>query len=152
VPPLRARGPDVLLLAQAFLDQATARASLPARGISSPAAARLLNYPWPGNVRELANCIERAVALASGPEILIDDLPERVRGYRPSELVLPTQDPEEILTLDEVERRYILKSLESLGGNKRLTARRLGLDRRTLYRKLERYGLGAGEDADGGAD
>jgi two-component system response regulator HydG len=152
VPPLRARGADVLLLAQAFLDQATTRSGLTARTLSSPAAARLLNYPWPGNVRELANCIERAVALAAGAEILVDDLPERIRGYRPTELVLPTQDPEEILPLDEVERRYILKSLESLRGNKRLTARVLGLDRRTLYRKLERYGYGGGEDPDAAGD
>jgi two-component system response regulator AtoC len=152
VPPLRSRGADTLLLAQAFLDEASVRMGRRTTRLSSGAAARLLAYPWPGNVRELANCIERAVALADAPEIRVDDLPERVRGYRPNELVLPTEDPAALLTLEEVERRYILEALKSLGGNKRLAAKVLGLDRRTLYRKLERYGVAEASGPDGDDD
>ena len=90
-------------------------------------------------MRELQNCIERAVALTRFEQITVDDLPEKVRGYQP----LADRDrratiPAELLPLEEVERRYILRVLEAVGGNKTLAARILGLDRKTLYRRLER--------------
>jgi two-component system response regulator HydG len=100
----------------------------------------LLAYPWPGNVRELQNCIERAVALAAFDQIGPDDLPDRVRNYRGSHVLVTSEDPSELVPLEEVERRYILRVLEALGGNKTLAARTLRLDRKTLYRKLERWG------------
>ena len=94
---------------------------------------------WPGNVRELRNCIERAVALTQFEELTVNDLPERIRAYRPSHVVVAGDDPSELVPLEEVERRYTLRVLESVQGNKTLAARILGLDRATLYRKLERY-------------
>ncbi|MCC6524003.1 MAG: sigma-54-dependent Fis family transcriptional regulator [Polyangiaceae bacterium] len=139
VPPLRARGGDVLLLAERFLDNFARRAGRPVPRLSAAAAERLLAYGWPGNVRELENCIERAVALGRGPELGLDDLPEKIRAYRPHAVLLPAEDPSEIAPLEEVERRYILRALEAVGGNKSEAALRLGLDRKTLYRKLERY-------------
>lgn len=140
LPPLRSRGGDILLLAQHVLESCTARLGKQVQGISPKAAERLLAYSWPGNVRELQNCIERAVALTAYDQICVDDLPEKVRDGRPQQLVLTHPDPSELVSLDEIERRYILHVLEVLGGNKALVAQVLAVDRRTLYRKLERYG------------
>jgi len=142
LPPLRARGNDVLLLAQTFLDRFAARSNKHITGISAAAAARLLGYAWPGNVRELQNCIERAVALAQYAEIAVEDLPDRVREHRSTHVVIASDDPSELQSMEEVERRYILRVLEDAGGNKTVAARILRFDRTTLYRKLERYGLG----------
>jgi two-component system, NtrC family, response regulator AtoC len=138
LPPLRARGSDVLLLAQSFVDRFAAQTGKNVVGVSSGVAERLLAYAWPGNVRELQNCIERAVALSRHDELTVEDLPEKVRTYRRSHVVVAGDDPSELVPLEEVERRYILKVLEAVGGNKTLAARVLGLDRKTLYRKLER--------------
>ena len=140
LPPLRSRGGDVLLLAQHILERCAARLSKRVVGISPKAAERLLAYAWQGNVRELQNCIERAVALTSYDQLGLDDLPEKVRDHQPAQLVLTTPDASELVSLDEIERRYILHALEVLGGNKALASQILGVDRRTLYRKLERYG------------
>jgi len=142
VPPLRARGGDVLLLAQHFLEQFATSFAKPVTGLSAAVAERLQSYSWPGNVRELANCIERAVALTRFNELTVDDLPERVRNYRSSHLVVAADDPSELQPLEEVERRYILRVLEAHGGNRTLTAQTLGLDRKTLYRRLKSYGVG----------
>jgi DNA-binding NtrC family response regulator len=137
VPPLRARGGDALLLAQHFLQRYQTG---PQRvlGIKSAAADKILSYSWPGNVRELQNCLERAVALAQFDHIGVDDLPERVREFKSSRVTIDSSNPAELLPMDEVERRYILRVLEAVGGNKTLAAQVLGFDRRTLYRKLER--------------
>jgi DNA-binding NtrC family response regulator len=139
LPPLRARGSDVLLLGQHFVREFADRAHKPVTGLSPGAAERLLAYVWPGNVRELRNCIERAVALTQYEQITVDDLPERIRAYRSSFVVVASDNPAELVPLEDVERRYILRVLESVQGNKTLAARILGLDRVTLYRKLERY-------------
>jgi two-component system response regulator AtoC len=139
MPALHARGSDVLLLAQHFVREFATRAKKAVKGLSPGAAERLLAYVWPGNVRELRNCIERAVALTQFEEITVDDLPERIRTYHASFVVVASDDPTELVPLEEVERRYILRVLESVHGNKTSAARILGLDRVTLYRKLERY-------------
>ena len=149
LPPLRARGQDVLLLAQRFLSQCAARTGKAVAGLSSPVAERFLAYAWPGNVRELQNCIERAVALAEYGELVVEDLPERIRSYRSDDVIVAGSDPTELVPLEEVERRYILRVVEATGGNKTLAARVLGLGRKTLYRKLERY-AGGGEDEEPG--
>jgi two-component system response regulator HydG len=115
-------------------------------GISAAAADKLLGYAWPGNVRELQNCIERAVALTSFPEIAVDDLPERVRAYRSSQIVLSADDLGELVPMEEVERRYVLRVLEAAGGNRARAAKILGFDRKTFYRKLERYGVKSVDD------
>jgi two-component system response regulator HydG len=141
LPPLRARGMDVLTLAQHFVEKFASAAGKAMTGISKNAAERLLEYSWPGNVRELQSCIERAVALAQFEEILVEDLPERIRRYRRSQIVLSSDDPGELVPLEEVERRYILRVLEACGWRRMEAARILKLDRKTLYRKLERYGV-----------
>jgi two-component system response regulator HydG len=107
--------------------------------MSAAVAERLAAYAWPGNVRELRNCIERAVALTQFDELTVDDLPARISAYRPSHVVVAGDDPSELAPLEEVERRYILRVLDSVAGNKTLAAKVLGLDRATLYRKLDRY-------------
>jgi len=140
LPPLRARGNDILLLAQHSLARFAAEAHKPIKGISPTAAAKLLAYSWPGNVRELQNCVERAVALARFEEITVEDLPEKIRRYDRTYVLVEGSDPEELVTIEEVERRYVLKVLEAVAGNRTQAAKILGLDRKTLYRKLERYG------------
>jgi two-component system response regulator AtoC len=141
VPPLRARGTDVLLLAQHLIQHFAQAAGKSIRGLSPAAAERLVTYTWPGNVRELQNCMERAVALAQYEEIVVEDLPDKIRSYRVSHVLVASDDPSEMVSMEEVERRYIIRVLETVGGNKSLAARILGFDRTTLYRKLERYGI-----------
>lgn len=139
LPPLRERGNDVLVLAQRFVSRFAEKLDKPVHGLSSSAAQRLLDYDWPGNVRELENCIERAVTLTRFDQLTVDDLPPRVRDHTSSRLVVPTESgPDEMLTLQELERRYIQAVLTAVDGNKSRAAKVLGLDRRTLYRKLER--------------
>jgi two-component system response regulator HydG len=141
MPPLRARGDDVLLLAQRMLAPIAAAAGRHVTGIAAPAAEKLLAYSWPGNVRELRNCVERAVALTRFQEITLADLPEPIRAYDRARLVLDLDDPGTLLPLEEVERRYIVRVLEAVHGHRTRAAEILGLDRKTLYRKLERYGV-----------
>jgi two-component system response regulator AtoC len=136
VPPLRARGSDVLLLAQHFLREAASRSGKAVIGLSHGAAEKLLQYAWPGNVRELANCIERAVALTDHEQILVEDLPERIRDYGAGHVLVASDDPSELVPLEVVEQRYVTRVMEAVGGNKTLAARILGVDRKTLYRKL----------------
>jgi two-component system response regulator HydG len=140
LPPLRARGADILVLARHFLDRIAARAGKRILGFSPEAAQKLLAYAWPGNVRELENCIERAVALASFDQIAVSDLPEKIKTFRSNELVVATDDPSALMTFDELERRYAARVLEAVGGNKAAAARILGIERKTLYRMLERWG------------
>jgi two-component system response regulator HydG len=140
VPPLRARGNDILLLAQHFVDRVASRTGKAVQGISSDAAKKLLAYDWPGNVRQLENWMERAVALTTFEQITVSDLPDKVQHFRPAESPVGELDAEHMLTLQEVENRYIEQVLRATGGNKAQAARVLGMDRRTLYRKLEREG------------
>ncbi len=140
VPPLRARGMDILLLAQHYLLQFAKKNNKEVTGISKPVAEKLLAYAWPGNVREMRNVMERAVALTQFDKLTVEDLPKKIRGYRSSQLVIGSDDPTDLVPLEEFERRYIMHVLKSVGGNKSVAARKLGLDRKTLYRRLERYG------------
>jgi DNA-binding NtrC family response regulator len=133
LPPLRERERDVLELAQHFLPRAGERTAT----LSPEAEQQLLGYDWPGNVRELENAMHAAVALASGGHIGLDELPTTVRTRRgPS-----VQTSERPTTLEEVERRHIEIVLKAVGWNKARAARKLGIDRATLYRKLSRFGL-----------
>lgn len=140
LPPLKARGTDVLLLAQHYVDSFADRSGKQVVGISEPACEKLLTYSWPGNVRELRNVVERAVALTRFEKLAVEDLPEKIRDYRSSQVFIGGEDPSELVPLEEIERRYILHVLKSVGGNKTNAARLLGLDRKTLYRKLTQYG------------
>jgi two-component system response regulator HydG len=141
LPPLRSRAGDVLPLAQHFLRQFASRADKRILGIAPAAAEKLVAYTWPGNVRELQNCIERSVALARYDHIGADDLPEKVRSYRSSHVLVAGDDPSELVRMEELERRYIARVMEAVGGNKTAAARILGLDRKRLYRMLERLGI-----------
>lgn len=144
LPPLRERGNDVLLLAQHFLRKETERGRKKVLGISEPVAQALLNYRWPGNVRELQNIIQRAVALARFDQLVLDDLPPKLTQPQPDRH--DTRDRAKLLPLREMERKYLMEVLDAVEGNKALAARILGVDRRTLYRKLERYDVGLAED------
>jgi two-component system response regulator HydG len=137
LPPLRARGADVLLYAQHFTLQFATLMGKGVVGLSPTAAEKLLSYSWPGNIRELQNAIERAVALTRFEELTVEDLPETIRRYRKSHILIASENPSELVTLEEVERRYILRVLEATAGNKTKAAAILGVDRRTLYRKFE---------------
>jgi len=139
LPPLRARGNDVLELAQHFIESAARRLGRDVKGFTRPVAERLLRYDWPGNIRELANSMERAVALTRFSELTVDDLPEKLRDYRVNRNVLDAVP--EMVSLEEVERLHIERVLKSVDGNKSKAASILGVDRRTLYRKVERYGI-----------
>jgi DNA-binding NtrC family response regulator len=139
VPPLRARGNDVALLADHFVKKFAARAGKPVATVSSEAQRKLLGYDWPGNVRELENVIERAIALTHGDEILPSDLPDKILAFNGNGSSSSDVDLEHTWTLDQLERRHIERALHHHQGNKTRAAKALGVDRRTLYRKLERY-------------
>ena len=142
LPPLRDRGRDVLLLAKHLLSRVQATGVQRVVGFKSAVVDTFLSYPWPGNVRELQNCIERAVALAQFDHVGLEDLPEKIRDYKAPRVTVESNDPSELLPMDEVERRYILKVLDAVNGNKTVAAKVLGFDRRTLYRKLDALGRG----------
>jgi len=138
LPPLREREGDVLELAAHFLAQHAAERHTPPIQLSPEVARKLMDYPWPGNVRELENCIARGVAFARNAELAVDDLPETVRSHgtdRPA--AVSAKDATEVVTLREFERQYLLRTLTLFGGNKSRAARVLGIDRRTLLRKME---------------
>jgi two-component system response regulator HydG len=139
VPPLRDREGDIPVLAAAFVARFAARHGKHVEGLAPAALEKLINYQWPGNVRELENCMERAVAMTQTERVIAADLPERVRAYRPEQVsALLPQSVEELVTVDELETRYLRHVLGLVKGNKSRAARILGYDRRTLYRKLER--------------
>jgi DNA-binding NtrC family response regulator len=138
LPPLRERGNDILLLALNFIQQLSKRFNKSVVGLSQPAAAALLAYHWPGNVRELRNVIERAVALALHDQLTPEDFPAQI--CQPADTTpQPVNFIEagNILPLEQMERRYIQQVLDQLDGNRTLAARLLGVDRKTLYRKLK---------------
>lgn len=146
VPPLRTREGDVLLLGQRFLQQFASQSRPEVLGISESAARQLTVYPWPGNIRELRNAIERGVALTRFDHIRAEDLPDRIRGYEPQHVLVAADSLEDLVSLHEVEKRYVLKVMQAAGGNKSLAAQTLGVSRRTLYRKLGEYGVEPSED------
>jgi two-component system, NtrC family, response regulator AtoC len=138
LPPLRARGNDILLLAQVFVDEFAERFRKAVKGLTEQAATRLLAHAWPGNVRELRNVIERAVALTRHERLTAEDLPERLRQLSPpSSRTGGPEPPGDLPSLAEMERRYLHQVLERVGDNRTLAASILGIDRKTLYRKLQ---------------
>ncbi len=138
-PPLRNRGNDILLLAEHFIAEIAERTGKDVRGFTQGAAERLLAYDWPGNVRQLQNVVERAMALTRLDHITLDDLPERVLNHKSTDIIVSSDDVSSMLPLAELEKRYVERVLSAVGGNKAQAAKVLGLDRRTLYRKLERW-------------
>jgi two-component system response regulator HydG len=141
VPALRERREDIPLLAQHFLDSFAQKNRKQIKGFTPQAMDRLVRYDWPGNVRELMNAVERGVILCRGDYVSEMDFPLSVSD-------VPAPEPEAVRAemlvdqpLEEVEKITILKTLESAGGNKSETARRLGITRRTLHKKLKKYGV-----------
>jgi len=137
VPPLRERREDIQMLAEHFLRIYGAKNNRVLQGFTADALRRLEGYSWPGNVRELENVVERGVVLARGTEIDLTDLPEEIAGATPL--------PEGVLTvrigtpLAEIEQRLLEATLRATKNNKTLTAKLLGIDPRTVSRKLERW-------------
>ena len=138
LPGLKERSEDILPLAEHFLEVAANRSGKAIAGFQEPAKKAILGHTWPGNVRELENVIERAVALAEGSTIRVGDLPSTVRERRAPDTL--ENAITRGLTLEQLEQEYIQKVVNAEAGNKTRAAQRLGLDRKTLYRKLEEYG------------
>ena len=151
LPALRERSEDVPELVRHFVDRFNRRLGMHVTGVTPAAMRALVEYPWPGNVRELENVVERAVALVEESLVTVEQLPPAVRDRRAIDL-----DQDALgaalargLTLDELEREYIKRVLAAEGGNKTRAAQRLGLDRKTLYRKLEEYAGAATRGGEG---
>jgi two-component system, NtrC family, response regulator AtoC len=145
LPPLRERASDIPILVAHFLAKVARREGRGEASISHESLELLCRYAWPGNVRELENAVERAVAVAKGNVILPSDLPIEVHGAEPP---APAGIIDDRPTLAELERRYIALVLSECAGNKKKAAERLGIDRRTLYRALERSGEVGEDEAD----
>ena len=137
VPPLRTRGADVLLLSNYFLQEFSSAQQKSIPGLDDEVVKKLMGYDWPGNVRELKNVIERAVVLSGNEPVHLDNLPKKIAEHQPDRLVLMADDNQPLENLATIERRYIEFVLSKTGGNKTEAAKILGLDRKTLYRKLK---------------
>ena len=136
IPPLRDRRQDIPLLAEHFLERLNRTSEQP-HTISDAAMKALLAYDWPGNVRQLENCLERACALSTGPDIQIADLPSSLTES--SSQLGGTAASTKILPMADVERQTILSAIQQLNGDKLMAARLLGIGKTTLYRKLKEY-------------
>ncbi len=136
LPPLRERREDIPLLVRHFLARAAAEESRPVPEIAPEVSERLLRYPWPGNIRELQNALQRAFILCRGNRIERTDLPAKIAGTEAADLTAD-EALSRRLTLDQLEREYVRNVLASVAGNKSEAAAILGIDRKTLYRKLE---------------
>jgi two-component system response regulator HydG len=136
LPPLRERKTDIPLLVATFLEKYSDPEE-PTRSISDDAMQRLIAYDWPGNVRELENAVARSVAVGTGPLIHVAELPTNLH-YPPVER-LPQKD--EIIPLDEMERRAIVRTLRETNGDKVAASKILGIGKTTLYRKLKQYNV-----------
>ena len=139
IPPLRERRQDIPLLVEHFLERLN-RESNQQRTISDEALKLMLACDWPGNVRELENCLERACALTTGPEIHLADLPSSVCYAHKGLTALEGGKPK-ILPMAEMEKQTILSAIEQLNGDKLTAARLLGIGKTTLYRKLKEYAV-----------
>ena len=139
LPPLRARGDDVGLLIDHFIQHFSREYQVAPKRVTAEALARLRGYGWPGNIRELQNAIERAFALSGADTITLADLPPLRDDAVPASMV--AADAAAARTLREEEERVIAAALRESGGNKNEAARLLGIDRQRLYRKIKKYGL-----------
>ena len=144
LPSLKEREEDIPMLAHYFLQKCAAGATTAVRGFHPDTMECLNRYRWPGNVRELENAIERAVSLSQGPLLTPDDLPASLRqpsGPAEQKPEIPETAESVYLTLEEVEKRHLTRVLKETKGNKVKAAKILGIDRRTLYRMAERFGI-----------
>ena len=143
LPPLRERRDDIPLLVDHLVRRAATSCGKQVTGVSESALALLGAYDWPGNIRELAHVLERTVALAQHDVLAAEDLPSEIgAGHRENGgAALPASQPADRPTLAELKRRYIAQVLEESRGNVSRAAAVLGVDRRSLYRMLQRYGV-----------
>ena len=140
VPPLRERRDDIPLLAMAALKEFAEENGKKLEGFDPKARQALYSYPWPGNVRELRNCVESAIVMARGPLVGIEDLPPSVRSSGDErDIRIPSGS-----SLQEAEKLLIRETMVAQGGNKSRTAEVLGIGRKTLYQKIEDYGIEIG--------
>jgi len=139
LPPLRERKEDIPLLCGELLQKSVAGKNKALKGFSESALGLLIDYSWPGNVRELENVMERAATLAQGEKVTPEDLPQNIRAVT-GERQLMEDAVEHLLPLENLEQAYIRRILEKMGGNKYQAAQVLGIDRKTLYRKLGEMG------------
>ena len=139
LPPLRERKEDIPLLCGELLQKSVAGKNKVLKGFSESVLGLLIDYSWPGNVRELENVIERAVTLAQGEKVTPEDLPQNIREVT-GERQLMEEAVEHLLPLENLEQAYIRRILDKMGGNKYQAAQVLGIDRKTLYRKLGEMG------------
>jgi transcriptional regulator with PAS, ATPase and Fis domain len=137
VPPLRERPDDLAPLVRHLLDKHGAKLGKPGRTLSTAAVEVLRRHTWPGNVREVENVIERALVLGTGTVINVEDLPDRLKDTPP-----PNGDGAVGWRLADIEREHIVRALRAMSGNKAAAARVLGLNRKTLYRKLTQHRIG----------
>ena len=151
IPPLRERKEDIPILVNHFIRHFAARYNRPAERFNAECMTRIIDYPWPGNIRELKNMIERAVALSSEAEIRLDQEAEATPPWASTrspahpaagEAAIDADHP----SLDVLERRYIEKLLKEYDGNREKTAQTLGINKSTLWRKLQGYGQSAADD------
>src|SRR5688572_25905468 len=151
LPALVERREDIPMLVHHFLQKYATGVTHAVRGVLPETMTLLMQYPWPGNVRELENAIERAVSLSHGPLLTPDDLPASL-----CRTPLPAKEPaaaidhsyEGNLSLEEVEKRHLVRVLKETKGNKVKASKILGIDRRTLYRMAERFGLDLGDEGE----
>jgi len=142
VPPLRERKEDIAPLVNTFIQQYAALNTKKIRGIAKDALNTLVHYNWPGNIRELKNIVERMIVLSSGDMLTLDQIPEDIRQGRPR--INGTNGHavfQNISKITDAEKELIQKALHETRGNKSTAAAKLGISRRTLYRKLEEYQL-----------
>ncbi|MBX3184280.1 MAG: sigma 54-interacting transcriptional regulator [Polyangiaceae bacterium] len=148
LPALRERAGDIELLSHHFISQLGARGVRVVKGLSPGALAALARYPWPGNVRELMNAIEYAFVMGTGELLTEDELPPEIRGEEPGAIPLndgPSDALQDLPSASELpkEARRLLQALERAGGSRERAAKSLGISRSTLWRRLQRYGLGS---------
>jgi two-component system response regulator AtoC len=150
MPPLKEKKEDIPLLAAHFLDKYKDKSDGKVKKVSDEALSILMQHDWPGNVRELENCIERAIVMGEGDTILPSDLPLELRGGEP--VFVPGEVIEEIppdgISLDQVEKRLIIRALRQTKGNQTEAARKLGVTRRTLQYRMEKYGVSSRDFGD----
>jgi NtrC-family two-component system response regulator AlgB len=133
LPPLRQRALDLPSLAREHLSMFARQGARSNKEFTPAAMAAMQRYPWPGNLRELRNVIERAVILASGDKIDVNDFPDNLRGSQPTGATIGNR-----VSLEELEREHILRIIE-IAGSMDEAAKILGIDPATLYRKRKRY-------------
>jgi len=153
LPSLVERREDIPMLVHHFLQKCAGGTAHAVRGVLPETMTLLMQYRWPGNVRELENAIERSVSLSHGPLLTPDDLPASLhRTELPAKELAGAigHSDEGCLSLEEVEKRHLVRVLKETKGNKVKAAKILGIDRRTLYRMAERFGLDLGDDGDSG--